>query len=284
MSPHRFINLIAIFIFIGPGCRATEVVIAVASDGVVIASDSKQVSGSSSGWTNNPELANKIVVMNDRVAIATVGIAKVLLFMPNGKVRYSFDSSQLLDGVKHSLPTNASVSLIENVVINKLKRAMDGLSPYVADGSIQQQDPTDMDFIDFDITGYESGIPVVHKILVKCDWSARKFSSPIFESKYPRPNKPHNSYIGFFGWNRSVINMQNPASPESAAANARYPDLIRGMYALAHGKGFTSTEAVNIASQAILLEAEFNPERVGPPINIVVLSSKDAPIVKTLRK
>jgi hypothetical protein len=185
MSPNRFMNFMALLLLaFNQDCRATTIVIAVASDGVVIASDSKQRSGSSSGLTSNPEPADKVVVLGDRVGVGVVGLANYRVGTTANLVE--FHASEFLEGVKHSLASNPSVSLVEDVLIDKLKVAMDRLAPYVANGMIHKQSADEGDLIDFIVAGYDQrGRVAVRKIRVECDWVARKLSSPIVETQYP---------------------------------------------------------------------------------------------------
>ncbi len=284
MSPNRFFKILAFLLFAGAQRSvATQIVVVVTHDGIVIASDSKQRASTNTGLSDSPELADKVIMLNDRVAVAVVG-AGSLRFLSGTETVYRFDPISLLDAVKHSLPANASESLIESIIVDKLKSAMDGLSPYIANGFFNKQNAPEGDIVDFIVAGYENEVPLVRKIRVECDWDARKIASPVVESKNPLPNRPVDSNIIFFGRNSNIINATDPTTPEWKAASSRYPGVITGIDVFIHSRIVSSAEGKVIAADLIRLEAEFDPENVGLPMNIVVLSNDHSPVVSVLTK
>jgi hypothetical protein len=221
--------------------------------------------------------------MNDLAAVAVVGTGN-MRFTRAAEVVYSFDSMALLDGINLSLPANAPIYFIESVIVDKLKSTMDSLSPYVANGFFNKQNAPEGDIVDFVLIGYERRIPTVLNIRVECDWDTRKIATPIVESMNPLPNRPVDSNILFFGRSLSILNAADPASAERKAATERYPGAISGLDVSRTSRAVSSTEGLGIAADLIRLEAEFGSEYVGPPINIVVLSTTDAPRVSVLAK
>jgi hypothetical protein len=270
----RVVTIAVLLIALSLHARATQIVVVVTRDGIVIASDSKQRAASNAGMSVNPKTTNKIVVLNKRTAIATVGMGNMRI-TSGGKVVFDFDSRSFLEGIKRSLPPSASLSSIQSAVIDQSRSAMEGLSTLVADGSFQEQNAPDGDIVDFIIAGYENGVPVVHKVRIECDWNTRKLSNPIVA--------PIDSPIAFFGRNLTISDAANPGSAEHKAAEARYPGVIRGL-GVFRGQSVNSVEGIGIAADLIRLEGEFDPANVGPPINIVVLSSARPPAVSVLPK
>jgi hypothetical protein len=259
-------------------------VVVVANDGIVIASDSKQRAASNIGISDDRRAANKIVILNDRTAIATTGMGDMRI-TSGGKVLADFSSAELLDGIKHTLSPNASASSIEGLVIDKLKSSMNELSRYVANGAIRKQNAPDGDLVDFILAGYENGVPIVHKIRVECDWNTRKIVVPTVESRNPLPNRPFDSNVVFFGRNLNILNVaSNPAGAERKAAAERYPGVIEAIDVFSRGRNVSSADGVDIAADLIRLESEFDPENVGPPISIVVLSLAHLPKISVMPK
>jgi hypothetical protein len=260
MTPNRFMNFMALLLLaFNQDCRATTIVIAVASDGVVIASDSKQRSGSPSGLTGDPEPADKVVVLGDRVGVGVIGLANYRVGTKADFVE--FHASEFLEEIKHSLASNPSVSLVEDAVIDKLKVAMDRLAPYVENGVIHKQSADEGDLIDFIVAGYDQGGRVaVRKIRVECDWAARKLSSPIVETNYPHPSVPLHSDFVFFGRTESIFQVQTVGSAERKAATERYPSILLGLQTFLSGGNFTTEKAVAIATDMIRLQSQFDPK------------------------
>jgi hypothetical protein len=93
----------------------------------------------------------------------------------------------------------------------------------------------------------------------------------------------HSDFV-FFGRTESIFNVQTVGSPERKAAAERYPSILMGLQTFLSGGNFTTEKAVAIVTDMIRLETEFDPENVGPPINIVALSKLRSPAISTLPK
>jgi len=283
----RSILLFAILTMICDCCRATLIVVVIATDGIVIASDSKVGRMTPTGIGKQPKLAHKIVVLNDRIAIATVGMGWLQMGTRPGIAAFDFDSARFLNEVKNSLPTNASESSIERVIVEKLHGTIDALSPYVANGTLNKQNAPGIPYlIQFIIIWYEHGVPSVRRVTVECDWNTRKISSPVVKTEYPVPNRPTYINLAFFGEYDAVIrSVGDPQSPEHRAMEERYP-MAKKEIAIDGGKipPAKSAESILFAADFIRLQSEFDSEFVGPPIDFVVLTRAGPPRVSSLPK
>jgi hypothetical protein len=281
----RVLFITVLMAFLSRDCRATLVVVVVASDGIVIASDSKEGRTTATGIAEQPKLAHKVVILNNRIAVATIGMGWLKL-RSAGLNPFDFDSRTFLNEVKNSLPPNASESLIESVIVKKLQGAMDRLSPYVSNGMLNENNaPGIPNLIEFVIVGYDHGVPLIRRIRVECNWNVRKIASPVIEMEYPLPNRPHDSRLGFFGEWGAIYRAISPDSAERKAVEERYPSARTGI-GIHYGKLAVgnSAESIGVAADLIRLEAEFNSEDVGPPINFVVLSRERPPATSFLAK
>jgi hypothetical protein len=166
-----------------------------------------------------------------------------------------------------------------------LQGAVDGLSPYVANGMINKNNAPGLDFIEFMIIGYDQGVPLVRQVRVKCDWINRKISSPFVETRYPLPNMPSYRRVAFFGDYFAIYRAGTSLGKEHTAMEERYPKATTG-FLVNDGKipVQSSTESIGIAADFVRLQAEFDEEAVGPPINFVVLSRAREPKVSSLTK
>jgi hypothetical protein len=273
MSPNRPAYLVVLFILLFSRAGwATTLVVITSKDSIVFASDSKEVSGGPR--IRGPKSVNKIVVFNYATAIAITGIAEFDITAPDGKIVFHFDADRILNETKHSLSSTASISSLDSVIVNKLKIAMDGFRPYLANGRINPKNAPSVNYLDFVIVGYDAGIPVIHRVTVNFDWNLGKISGPVVSAEDASPDRPHNFC---FGECTAVAHLGIDGSAEQRAAFARYPDAIRGFR-------HNPISAFNAAADLVRLECEFNPEFVGAPVHLVTLTRNNEPDIKTLLK
>jgi hypothetical protein len=276
--PRRHRNILAaalVLSYLAQPCRATEIVVAVAKNGIVVASDSKQLGA--------PDVADKVMVFNSKVAVAVTGTEKIRLRTLTGAVVFYLEATSLLNDTRSSLPSNSSMSLIESTVTDRLRDAMKGLSPYVANGSFRKEDASGGDLIDIIFAGYKMGIPTVDVIGVICDWDARQLSDPKLVVFNPSQSRPDNTNILLLGRSDAIQRAADPISREAKAVANSYPGVLVGFNIMRHnGSLVRSATGVTIACDMIRLHGEFDPEDVGPPINIVVLSLSHKPDVRKI--
>jgi hypothetical protein len=222
--------------------------------------------------SSDPELAKKFVLFNPTTAVAFVGLSEWDSVAPNGKVLYYFDALKFLNGIKHSLPPNASVSTVEGVVVDKLKIAMNRIAPYFANDPVESQNAAFGKYISFIIVGYSAKVPVIHIVGVEIDWNLRKISNPITQPIDPSPNSPRPLCVGI---NTAYRRLFVRNSAEHVAAASRYPAALSPV---------NSTSASAFASDVIRLQSEFDPEDVGPPIHVLTLMRDKGPLEETLPK
>jgi hypothetical protein len=276
LSPHSPAHLISLLVFLFSGvCWSTTIVVVTTKDRIVLASDSKEVSIGSIVY--GPKSVNKIVVLNDTTAIAVTGLSKCNI-AANGKVVFQYDTDRIVDQIKDSFSSNASISVIEGIIVNKMKASMNRLVPYLRDGAVDpKQAAKGPSFVDFIIVGYKSGVPVTDRVTINFDWNLRKISGPIVSSENSSPDRPHQ--VCFTGCN-AIDQLRVPNSPEQLAAFSRYPDAIKGLTF----RGLNSSNALNAAADLVRLECEFDPKFVGLPIHIVTLTRDKKPVITTLAK
>lgn len=265
-------------------CSATTIVVLVASDGIVIASDSKMDWYSDTRFSESGELHNKTVVLTDRIAVAIMGASGVKSTATDGRILYEFDAKHLLDETKQALGPNASLSQIQNVIKDKLKMAMGSVPPYLVDRSIQEQNAIGGHFVNFIIAGYEDGAPVVRDVRGKRIRNALNVTQVIVEAVpvFPLPNDPPDSHLIVFGASKGISNFLN--NPESSERKAASTALLSAMDAMDDRKYPNSVAAVAIASELIRMESKAEPSRVGLPVNIVVLSNSRSPKISSVPK
>ena len=261
--------------------HGTTVIVVVASNGIVLASDSKQTTAS---HVANPKPAIKAHVINDRVAVAVVGAADLEIFA-DSKTVFSYHTVEFLQGIKDSSPADASVSAVVAIIRDKSHTAMNGLTPYMANGFFDEKKAPAGNLIDYIVVGYEQGVPSVVRISIKPDWEARKLSAPVIKTIHPsQDTPPSGADIRFYGVTQAIQNAALPGSTEQGAALARYPGVIRGLEVRRNGLIIDASEAAVVAADLIRLQAEFDSNDVGLPVNLLTVFDGKRPTVISISK
>jgi hypothetical protein len=273
MSPPPHSEILAAICGLCLQCQATCISVVTTSENIVIASDSKEV------WFDphhvagkDKDLANKVVVLDDRVAVGVTGF---------GGGTSWWDAFTFLYGIKNSLPVNASVSVIDGIIVDKLDPLMNHFSTYAANASREQQLAFADMIVMFIVIGYEGNVPVVDTVVIPFDGDTRKVSSPAIKSVYPTPHNPRT-----FGFNYVVEGEKRAL--RTATSKAYSPEWFGvrefpGLAPIFHRPAdITLIEATATATDIVRFEAKFCPKSVGPPINLVMLSRKDKPVVSSL--
>jgi hypothetical protein len=270
-------------IITGAQCMGTTVVVVVASNGIILASDGKQQSQSLIGKTPNPQSAVKNYVMNSKVAVAVVGMGSLSIISGTKKL-FDYDSIRFLERIKHCLPSNASVNTVAGIIKDKSQVTLDRLSPYVENGTLNKNNAPGGDIVDYIVVGFERNLPTVIKVSIEPDWERRKLTGPVFKTVHPSQDVPIDTDIRFYGTTEAINNAASPTSREHAVAARKYPGVIKGLEVRQKALTINTSVGVPIATDLIRLESEFDSENVGPPIHIAILSRTKPPVIRRLAK
>lgn len=257
----------------------TTIVVVVARDGIVLASDSK---ATSILRTDNTLTPTKSQVMTSRSAVGVVGLGD-LSIKSGSEVLFHYDSTQFLEEVKNSLPVDGSVDAVASVLKEKSHTPRDNLEPYVESGFFNRDNAPGGDVVDYIVVGYENRMPLVFKISIEPDWGHRQLSDPILNVKYPDPNHP-SSDVRFYGVTQAIENAADANSQEHRTAATKYSGVIAGIESVKNGATISWQDGVHIATDLIRLQSEFDPKEVGLPINVIVLFPDKNPIVSRFAK
>ena len=229
-------------------------------------------------------MRNKTIVLNNEATVSVTGAATLTDKARDGTVLWAFNATDILTRIKQTLPPHASVTAIANIVVDKVNAAMKSMPPQGMDWLIQHQNALGGEVFEWFLVGYENGVPLVRDITVKIDRNTGKIAGPFIHPVYPRPDKPFDpdSHVIVCAISHAAYNFFfSPASEERRAAG---DILTKGMETLDGGTIPDSKVAAGMAADLIRLEVKFDPEFVGPPINVVVLSNQREPEIISLPK
>ncbi len=273
MSPYKRVYGVAFLVFLVCSTTwawATTIVIRTTNDRIVIASDSKQVETRSGVKISNSKLAKKVVVFNTTTAIGFSGIKQETeISSETGKVAFRFDAVEFLGRIKHTLPLSASISTIDDVIVEELKRRKISMMPYLTSGVFDPNHTFHRQGMEFIIVGYSGDNPVVQRIGIEIDADLGQISDPAVISENASPHRPHIICFGSCG---TLRHLMNHGSAEWSAASVRY------------SAAFGDPDAAAQLADIVRLECEFAPESVAPPIRLTTLLLHHGPIEQTLSK
>jgi hypothetical protein len=246
--------------------HATAIEVFVLKNSILIASDSKQ-SGPYA------RVINKTIIMNDTVAVANSGEGvDTEVGNWNGQPFFRFSVETLLNEVKGSLPREASIPIVEAVIEDKMKAALNGLTPEMGQFIVKNKKTSERDHVTFFVVGYENGVPVVDSIYFEFDWNFSKVSDPRFYSYNPSPQGPKEFN---FALHDAIDALKTNTDPIYRVAQTDYPrslDItVKNM-----------RRATLKAADLIRLEGKYHPDKVGPPINTVIIRRNGAPVTGSL--
>jgi hypothetical protein len=247
-------------------------------DGIVIATDSKQVNDS----TGKEGTAEKSVVINDHIVVMLSGLAGFHASWG------TYDALAILNKVKSASPGNADVAIVQRLIVKETKPTMDMLARDLAvrEARHSKENPFGEKGVGFNyyIVAYEKRIPTVVIIHYQFDWNSHRVIGPEVNIVHPTPNKKVDSDVLFYGWSHDIDLAALPSSDAHKASVARYPGVIKAMTMFRDQTTPRISEAIDMAADMVRLEIEFSPKTVGFPIHITVLSIAKSPVIKTLSK
>ena len=265
---------------------ATTIVTVVTENAIFVAADTKIQSGFNAPPTSaNKEAGRKLYLMNDQVVVGTIGLIDQIISDKTGAVRFHYETSSFVAGIRRKLPQHASATTVANMIADKTRETINGLAPYVADGVLTQQRGPSGDLMQFIVAGYDNGHPTVLAVIVSCDWPKRKINNPTIVPVHPDISLNENGDLHVFG-NRQdfILAKEFPSSPQAHAVAERYPSISIATQRMSLKQTIPEAKGIDIATDAVRLEAEFDQNNVGIPIDVVRMSLSTVPKVNRLER
>ena len=263
----------------GVRCEATQIAVIACKDGIVVAADSKQGFNSNlPGFSHEAQTAEKLFLADNKVAFAIVGAPGTHIFDSQGTNLYSFDFLASFNKFQQdTLPRNASIFTVESGMKEILKKFAIGLGPYITNGTFEPADFPGGHVITIVLMGYVGKTPTIRVLSLDCDWQTKDILLP--QSKTVKDR----SFV-LFGWNRAIeAAYTDPQSQERRIAAKNYPKLMKGIDVFYMRRVVNTVEAEGIVIDCIRFASKFDEEKVGPPIQVDVITSLGARPLKTFQ-
>jgi|SRR5581483_9135410 len=254
---------------------ATTVVLIFNPEGIVIGADSKSTQLGGNFDVVGSRNVEKITIVQDRIAIADVGLNRAVI---RRRVRYDFAS--FLADIIAELPVNVSVSELAAIVELKSGEAFSDYSNTVIkthnivrpNPALEQCRP----LVQYVIAGYENGKPTIFVVHVNIDWHRETVDAPIKTLVYPLEGETVDFGVLTVGNNEAIKSFANPKSYAYKQALSRAPIAFKKLVAHDH---LTLTEAQRLSRVLISIEEQVDPDQVGGNISVVVITKKEGKAV-----
>jgi hypothetical protein len=246
--------------------RATTVVVLVSKQGISLAADSKEVFPHR-GYRD----VIKSVVIQDRIAIASLGCAEFEMFTSQGIIS-KYDFGAWMREIESKLPLNVPVDDFSAIVKDEVGKMIPQWQLAVSSGKMQHNSSDQIfePLVEYVIAGYRDGVPVLSVIQLDVDWDGKKVLGPYqtpFDLGGPIRNRLR---LEAFGVTQAIANIMDSKSYANQEAMARCPkacgDLITG-----HGD-ITLNKTRTFARVLIEIEEKVSPNLVGGRVRIIEIT------------
>jgi hypothetical protein len=258
-------------------CVATATAIFVSDQGIAIATDSKIV-----GDGKCEKQADKIIVVQDRFAIATLGgiCSDFGIKTPSGVIPvFKYEFGTWVREIESGLPNDAPFDKFCEVVNLKLSDLIPGLQAVITARQIEPIDPTErfQAFMEFVLVGY-AGSPRACITHLYIDWKTKTVLEP-FQSGADLSGKQCSGHFGNTKAAAYILNRESYAYKEAITLCPKALINFREWKS-----PITLNEAIALARASIQIEEKIDPDHVGGRVRIYeVLPSGRASEVKAQR-
>jgi hypothetical protein len=277
--PRFFAGIMVIWLMV-PRAQATIILFIFTPQGIVIGADSK-IRPPGGELTSSRRAAKKLVVLQDRVAVASMSLTGFHLNMVGplaGQVHtfdYKFES--WISSIEKKLPPNVHVSQLAEIVANESKSMLDEFNNLMKSGMVNKEDfPTNI-FANFFAVGYENDFVRLYEIDYLIDWEAKKITGPV--SKLWTP--------GDAVWGKFVPPGITTTGEVLKGSGKLYDEAEGldpvGIHKLVEDREpLTILEAIDAVRVLMKIEAEYVPQAVGPPYVLVTIPPQGKAAVTVL--
>jgi hypothetical protein len=245
---HKTAPVFSMILLVCSFCHATTVAFVVTPYGILVGTDS--------GNTDRSQRRiNKAIIIQRRLVVTSVGAADI-----------DFDSFyyhfiEWIAAVEKKCPKNVSVSALTSLLEVESRATFKDFDRIIASGALDRK-KTPYFFIQYFVTGYQSGIPTMTTVYFKIDWKKRRLTGPVVEEIYPS----HNSRVdfGFFGggYNEVFSELQDRKSDAYKEMLALIPNELPKLLSQ---QNLSLSEGTNACLAAMRYEAKHHKPLVAPP-------------------
>jgi hypothetical protein len=264
MCKRNTIGVIVLLLSLAAEGRSTTLVVAITPSGTVVGTDSKfTVRTGAFGRTDKEGEGDKIVVVQDRIVVADVGIANIS--SSNGINVYNFLT--WMNNLKNNLPDNISVDDFATIVEAESTNKFVSVPQMMQRGDIKREQPNELFrvFVQFVIAGYEAGVPKLYVVETDLDWNRIELIGP---KKIPLDpsSQPGNIHFYFYGIKEVVADF---ADGESYAYKQTMMRTPKAFGDLTFNRAPVSLdETASIIRALVQIEKTTNPRDVGGSTHI----------------
>jgi hypothetical protein len=243
---------------------ATTVVVFIANNGIVLSSDSKAVSQNMDFSAAGSKYHAKIVVLENRIAVAAIGVSDA------GGPSPHYNFLAWMQSLQQSLPADISVADVTALIEKGSSEAFSslGFSAALKDGRLSRKAPAEPCevFSQFVIAGYQDGAPRVYKVQFDIDWNSQTLLGPTRTLIYPDPSETWDYRVIRFGTQQAITDLFNTKSYAYHEAMILCP---KAMTDVVNRKYPTLDETVALSRALVQTEENTNPDDVGGEIRTV---------------
>jgi hypothetical protein len=239
-------------------CRPTTLIVVIVPQGMVVGADGKTVavypSKKSPSETGS---ARKLFLIQNRLAIATVGLTKAF----NGPTT-AYDSNVWIPNVEKELPDNIAVDAFASVIYNESAKAFSGFDVILTSGTMKQQSPLEQcsSLVQFLVAGYKAERPMVFVVDFNIDWQRKTLVGPQKTQMHPVQGAGINFGLYSIGVNAAIKQLNNQDSYAYKQAISICPIETKAILTY---KAMTLEQAARFVRVLINIEKEVEPNDVG---------------------
>jgi hypothetical protein len=264
VTNQNIIRCICIVCSFCPSSFSSSAIAIVTPQGIVLGADGESVDRCFGPCPSAKE-SKKIVLVQDRVALGTVGLYAVLGDAHNVPPYYF---PTLVGRIEDRLPADASVSQVSEIVQEEVEKLFSWFDLYLKRGILRSEDSPGDYPIEYLIAGYQAGRPTIYSINVEVDWQQVRLKGIHRVLIHPERDRRDDFAIYGVGSKRVIRELKEGRGDLYKKVVSKSP---MESHMLAGKRGLSVSQASNLVRVLLEVEAEANPEQVGPPFTIVAI-------------
>jgi hypothetical protein len=264
---------IVLLIFSSTQSHSTATNVILGEGGIVIATDTKR--GINTNGEHVGEMqGTKMFIVQNRIAIACLGNCGYRFSQREigGQTRsLDYDFATWVLNIESGLPDKCSFDEFVGIVKSEARKMVPILQPILSsETGARPKDPTSVfePFIQFVITGYQEGEPMLSVVELYFDWDAKLLHGPYDVTLEPNERLVGHYRYYFFGIQESAEDFLNRDSyayqKTMACCTKAFQDLISK-------KAVPLDESAVFARSLIKIEEKTNPSDVGGNIQVIAI-------------
>ena len=185
----------------------------------------------------------------------------------------------LIGQIKARLPADASVSRVSEIVKEEVEKFSSWFDVYLKRGLLQQEDSPGDYPLEYLIAGYQAGVPTIYSIYVEVDWQHLHLKGIQRVLMHHERNGQEDLAIYGAGSKGVLQELKQEQGDLYQRVISKAPSESR---MLSGKRELSINQASNLVRTLLEVEAEANPEQVGPPFTIVTIPKNGPPLISSI--